>query len=281
MMVALIDSKCFKKCLNTNDIKVSKKFYDIIYNDSNKVLFSRKYIEHLEKLIPNSDLFQALLMELNDKNRIVVETTSLSSTVDEEYLEIYKNSNLTFLFPITYSNEVAYSVIKDGKVSKISNSSIKGRIIDSLFTKGTYAASYQDFENDSDISDFFNELFKIPRSIQEVVIFDRQITGTLLNGIKGKKISYYSLLRDRSALAKIEAKNLLKDCLGAKAKLYCTGNARLIHERKILIESLIITSDNSLDNLTVKEPTWEINISSDQTKASTWKAKCVQFIELR
>jgi hypothetical protein len=73
----------------------------------------------------------------------------------------------------------------------------------------------------------------------------------------------------------------LKKNLGGKLKLFYTNNKRLIHERKIIIGALIISSDNSFSNLTTKEPTWEINISFDSERATEWIKKCSDFKELR
>ena len=48
-----------------------------------------------------------------------------------------------------------------------------------------------------------------------------------------------------------------------------------------MFDNLIITLDNAFDNITIKEPTWEIFVCYDEVKAKDWKKKCSQFLSVR
>ena len=74
--------------------------------------------------------------------------------------------------------------------------------------------------------------------------------------------------------------HFLKQNVSRRTKLFSTKNPRIIHERKIIFESIIITFDNSFENTTKSEPTWEIFVSIDRSKADYWLNKIDKFNEI-
>lgn len=137
-------------------------------------------------------------------------------------------------------------------------------------------------KKDSEIISFFENVFSIPKYITSVYIFDRDQNPKLLSKLKGKKIEFYTLLRGgkyNEHLRK-EVKKELRNSLGGSLKLYFTNNPGLLHERKIIFENIILTIDNSHNNLTIAEPTWEIIIAYNKEKSDNWKVKCCKFSEV-
>ncbi|QHS56358.1 hypothetical protein GWR56_12720 [Mucilaginibacter sp. 14171R-50] len=279
-MIVLFDSTCLIECLRINQteslVKTKvKKFYDIIYNDTIEVLFSDRYIKHLEQVIPDRQIFEALIVELSDKSRLKKENTSSDVTIEQEFSSLYQKCSSPYVFPVSIGDNIVYLQSDENGFSTIKSTSTKYKIIDSLLTKGTYQTSYQDFKNDNEISNFFKDVFSLPRVINKVVIINREIDVNYMISLKGKLIHYYTLKTSGSYFFD-DAKEELKK-LGGKVKLHYTTNKRDIHERKIIIDGLIITTDNSFQNLTVKEPTWDINIVYNHEKADKWLSKCSKF----
>ena len=73
-----------------------------------------------------------------------------------------------------------------------------------------------------------------------------------------------------------EAKELKKN-LGSNIKIHFTQNPRIIHERKIFIENLCITFDNSFQNITTTEPTWTIIVEYSEETKNDWLKKASSF----
>lgn len=77
-----------------------------------------------------------------------------------------------------------------------------------------------------------------------------------------------------------ETKKDLRKVLGGKLKLFYTTNKRILHERKVIFDNLVITIDNSRSNINVDEPTWEILVLRNSDKAKKWTEKIAKFTEV-
>ena len=96
---------------------------------------------------------------------------------------------------------------------------------------------------------------------------------------KGNKINYYVYFKNFSKNRPYlidEAKELKKN-LGSNIKIHFTQNPRIIHERKIFIENLCITFDNSFQNITTTEPTWTIIVEYSEETKNDWLKKASSF----
>lgn len=282
-MVLLSDYTVFNEGFTYSNNSTKRKILNTLYNSSNQICFSKGLLEIIEKKVPEKDLFQAFIKELSDSGRIISENSNPDNAFYEQLLEIYNNSKIDFLIPLTINTDKELEPIKNKLISFNNSLKInKDWIVTEIITNGSCNVCFKDFKTDDEIKLFFDDIFDIPKFIKIVSIFNREQDSKYLESLKGNNIVFYTLLFSVFRDKHIHLENLkdLKKDLGGKLKLFYTSNKRLIHERKIIIGSLIINIDNSFSNLTTKEPTWEINVSFDVDKANEWMKKCINFRQL-
>ena len=283
MMFILLDLDILEKCFDHKNYLNSKKIFDIVYNSSNILCFTKQYISLLENAISNRDAFEALIKELSDANRIEVENNESKDNLQDEFLEIFHKSKISLLLPVVLNdnnnllNHVPFLIVVN-KALPIN----KHWIGLELLSKNICSICYQEFNDDTEIPSLFQNLFTIPKYLRDIYIFDREQTPSLLNEIKSKNIKYYTFLKSgkNNEFSRKQIKHDLKKNLGGKLKLYYTSNPRKLHERKIIFEDILISIDNSRNNLTTSEPTWEINVFNDKDRVIKWKNKCKDFLEV-
>jgi hypothetical protein len=282
-MVMLPHLDIFEICFNFQKYSNYKKVFNVLYNTSSEVCFTKNYIDLLEKEVSNKDAFEALVRELHDTNRIKIENTSSKKSCDEEFIEIASNAKVPLLIPIinedlnNYTTRIPFLTIAK-KAIPINRHWIALELLSNNFCN----VSYQDFKNDAEIASFIKNVFSIPKYIRNITVFDRDQNTTILSVIKGLHINYFTFLRGgkQNEYYRKQVKKDLQKALGGKLKLYYTNNPRQLHERKIIFEDILITIDNAHINLTVAEPTWEIFINYNKEKSANWKAKCNCFCEV-
>jgi len=282
-MVMLPHLDIFEISFNFQKYSSNKKIFDLLYNTSSEICFSRNYIEFLEKEVSNKDAFEALIRELYDTNRIKIENTPLKKNSDEEFIEIATNAKVPLLIPIINDdsnnliNKVPFLTVIQ-KAIPVNRHWITLELLSASFCN----VSYQNFKNDAEINSFIQSVFSIPKYIRNVTVFDRDQNSNLLSTLKGHHIYFFTFLNAgrNNELYRKQVKKDLQKTLGGKLKLYYTNNPRQLHERKIIFEDILITIDNAHINLTVAEPTWEIFITYNKEKAAAWKSKCNRFWEV-
>lgn len=270
-------------CFDSKTFLENRTVFNIIYNSKSKICFSKNYIELLEKSVKNKDAFFALISELSDTGRIKIEDSAGNINFNEEFVEIAKKAKIPLLIPLSINDlnnnikSIPFLTVING--AKPLN---KHWVIIELLSKDICNVCYQDFNSDLEINEFVKSILLIPKFIRNVVVFDREQNSEILSSIKGYNISYYTMLKSgyQNLHLRKEIKKDLQMKLGGKLKLFYTSNNRKIHERKIILEDILITFDNSRFNLNTTEPTWEILISFNSERASKWKQKCNDFIEV-
>lgn len=270
-------------CTDLSNFSQDKLIFDLIYNQKNTICFSRNYIELIETSISNKDAFQSLIVELNDQNRLLISKVKPSNSIESEFIEIASKEQIPLLFPLILKNNSDITT-KINFVTILNDLKLKSRnwLIVELLTKRICNLSYLDFKNQTELLEFINVIFSVPNIIKEVCIFNREQDISFLKTLKGKHVKYYTLLNYKTSYH--EKQSLKKDLqrnISGKLKLYYTSDKRILHERKIIFEDIIVTIDNSFNNLEVKEPTWEIIITVNNNKAEEWKKKCETFHEVK
>ncbi len=282
-MVLLADLSILELAFSNSRCKNNRILNKILFNNQIQVCLNKNLINEFESLLEETEYFQAFIRELYDNDRIVVEKSNANLPFKEQFKEIAINSKISFLIPITLSNieeyiqEIENLIIVD-QAEKVN----KHWIAIELLTNNLCNVSFVDFKSDIEINAFFENIFKLPKFIKQVKIFNRDQDYRYLTKIKGCNIDYYTLMNGSNANRHIrnETKKDIQKELGGKLKLMYTSNRRIIHERKIIFDNLIVTLDNSLENITINEPTWEIYLNYDKEKASKWISKCEQFIQI-
>lgn len=282
-MVLLTDLSILEIAFSDSRCENNRILNKILFNNQIQVCLNKNLINEFENLLEETEYFQAFIRELYDNDRIVIEKSSANLSFKEQFKEIAINSKISFLIPITLSNveeyikEIENLIIVD-QAEKVN----KHWIAIELLTNNLCNVSFADFKNDIEINTFFENIFKLPKFIKQVKIFNRDQDHKYLTKIKGCNIDYYTLMNGSNANRHLrnETKRYIQKELGGKLKLLYTSNRRIIHERKIIFDNLIVTLDNSLENITINEPTWEIYLNYDKEKASKWVSKCGQFIPI-
>lgn len=248
---------------------------NIVFNNTVKICFSKTYLNLLEKSGINQDYFQALIKELNDENRIEIEKCCGKTLCDDEFKQIATNNQDSFFIPVVIKDDSKFNGVKSLLVLEKSKKNNIEWIKKELLTKSILSVCYKDFNNDNEIKTFFDSLFLIPKFIREVYVFDREQTSTVITKAQGNHIKYYTFMGSshKYILDRQNARKSLRRELGGRLRLFYTSDPRVLHERKIIIENLIITTDNSRNNLTTAEPTWEITVCIDKAKANEWLQK--------
>jgi hypothetical protein len=279
-MVLLADLSIFELAFSNSKSKENRTISKILFNDDVQICFNQSIIDEYEKSLEDTEYFQAFVKELYDNNRIVIEKSKPNLTLKEHFKDIAINSSISFLIPFCLDSVVEYiEEIENIVILKEAKKNNKNWIAIELLTNSLCNVSYADFKKDDDIKLFFNSIFKLPKFVKEIKIFNRDQHCNYLENIKGHNINYYTKLPAGNVNLHFrnETKKEMQKALGNKLKLSYTNNPRVIHERKIIFDSLIITLDNALENITVTEPTWEIYLNYDKQKAQTWLNKCSAF----
>lgn len=280
-MQVIIDHNILDALSSNSNYPLKKKILSILYNPNIKFIITNEYIDHLEKRVKDKEFFQAWLKELVDANKyknIGTKSISGKSTTIQDFIRIVNNQRESMLFTIAVGDsselsEIKYSTLFIDKIVPKSRDWFLGE----LLCDNKLIFSYQDFKLDKEINELFDSIFNIPLYLNEVTIFDREQSYRFYKKIKGKYIFYYSFFKNSDVVERREALKMLQSELGGKLKLNWTNKTKLIHERKILFDGIIVTLDNSCNNITCDEPTWEITVSFSREKSSTWKQKCAEF----
>lgn len=279
-MVLLADLSIFELAFSNTKSKENRTINKILFNNDVQICLNQSIIDEFEKVLEETEYFQAYVKELYDTDRLVIEKSNPNLSLKEQFKDIAINSNISFLIPICLESvEEFINEIENIVILKESKKINKNWIAIELLTNSLCNVSFADFKKDEDIKLFFKSLFELPKFIKEIKIFNRDQQYNYLENIKGQNIEYYTKMRagNMDLHYRNETKREMQKALGNKLKLLYTNNPRVIHERKIIFDNLIITLDNALENITVEEPTWEIYINYDKHKAQTWLAKCGAF----
>lgn len=124
---------------------------------------------------------------------------------------------------------------------------------------------YADFKSEAQIEQTFNFLLKCVQRPSFVDIYDKQVNlnHNLFEGIRNKvHINYYTGY-GRGVDDDIEKTENLKKHF-RRVKVLKT-KSQYIHERKVIIKSLMIECDDDFWNLTLDRPNWKIDLTYCKT----------------
>jgi len=284
-MILLPDLEFYSTTLNDFNYS-NRENLDILFNKNNQFVLNRKVIDNIEEKIhpDNIEYFKSFIRELIDDGRL----ENINDIEPENYLETsikyYEISNNEFLIPIKSSEVSGFKKDCFHNLLDINSTNEYDVILKQLLSTSYIQLTYQDFESNNQIDEYLENLFSIPKFINEVHCFNRDISFRFIDRFGRRKINYYTLIKQpvRNYISEYRAtKKEFTQKVSGKFKLFTITNRSLIHERKIFINNLCISFDNAFENILVEEPTWEISITYSKNKFENWKKKINQFIPIK
>ncbi len=267
---------------NSRD-KAFSDINSILYNEDIDILLTKNYLNVIENHINNTEILQSLIIELSDSNRLSVETLDNDENNIFEKLYIDNNENIESLFALTLNEEPNiehYCYSKKNKKNKN-----KEFIIFELLKSSVISLHYYDFTSNQDIQNFIKKVFKLPKNLSRIEIFNRYSEYKYFDFLKNKSIHYFNFIpKGQLHKRKLEYITIEKDLklnLGRNLVLKTTDDSTKIHERKIFFNHFIITTDQAFDNLLISEPNWKIDIEIDRKIClQEWNKKKRYFANL-
>jgi hypothetical protein len=274
-MIVIPHISFFESYISSPQTSESIDVATMIFNPNIRFLITKEYLTELEGNVSDPNIFQGLLVYLSDNDKIEPELIPKKEDMPE-FVNITNNTKKHFCYPITL-DDTDLQGLKN--LVNINAAAPKNRewILVNLFKGKIISLNHYDFDKNSDVKEFFNNLIKLPNFTKNVLIFNREIDSTYLQNLKGKNIFYYSYLEWKNRIYFHEELSELRLHLGQKLRLFVEHNKRNIHERKIFIDDLVITIDNSLKNLVIEEATWSIFVEYNPICKIEWSKKINKF----
>lgn len=277
-MVLLCSPTIFEKYLSKSIDKCKGDIISIFNNSNVKFLITKELLFEIEKNVSDLNIFQGLIKYLFDTNQIEKENIKKVSE-ESVYLSIMEQSKIHNLFLFTLENS-EFDTISKRFVYSLIKPKNSHWVLNNILTNKNISLSCHDFKNNIEIDSFFKLVFSIPNYIKKVKVYNRESDTKFIESLKGKNIDFYSFLDSptRNKHRYYEIQREMKRILGGKLKLFVTSDKRIIHERKIFIDNICITIDNSFKNLLIEEPTWTVLIEFNPELEFKWSQKCSKFI---
>ncbi|MFP8892028.1 hypothetical protein [Chryseobacterium sp. EZn1] len=264
-----------------------KSFADInsiLFNENLNVLLTKSYLNFLEENIDDIEILQTLVVELSDNNRIS-DNNVIDNNNDNIFEDLYNDNcdTIDCLFAITLDSQPNIIHYRYNKINK-ANKNIEFLLF-SLLSSNILSLHYYDFKDNTQIQNFLKIIFKLPKKIDRIIIFNRYSEYNNFEFLKGKSIHYYNLIgRKRQRMRQLEyiaIESDLKKYLGRNLILKSVDDSTKIHERKIFFNHFFITIDQAFNNLQITEPNWKIDVEIDRKKCFLeWSKKMKYFYKL-
>ncbi len=267
-MIEIILDKSFIDDFGDIHSKEGRIIDKILLNENNIFIINSSLLEYIEENIDNTfqQKWEDYLTYLSDNNHF---NSSKLDTLDSDML--FNEEPKKFDYVI-----VLKSI--DNNVNK-NSCNLKSMIFtDLLFiellTNNNITLRNLNFNNNIEIKLFFEKLFFCSKTKYRITIisrynnFDCDIIKVLKNKFKEK--AYWTTYKGNSDPS--TNMQLLKRQLGNSLLLF-TGSNEQIHERKLIIGSLIVEFDDDFNKITFDVDTWVCNCLVDKSLADKLRNK--------
>ncbi len=248
----------------------------IIENPKNKIIVTKGYIDFLETIFNKESLYYDsytnFFTEIFDNDlKCEIQKLTKAETIESEFVNMANNCQHTSI-AVSIKNK-GFTLLNYVYIENYYNC-LKTKLFIDILKDRKHISRYSDFISKSQIVEFFNSLYNLPRRINSVVIFERyaNVNHTYFDFFNDHNIEvkYYKL--NASLVDSYALKKKFK-----KVSLYNTSNQDLIHERSIIFDNFVINLDEDPCYLDANRKTWTIAVEYSSKTVNDLTNKCKDF----
>lgn len=289
----ILISECFFDTIINNEPLLKDKSLRIFTNGNNKFVISKKYIEFFENYYRDNEHFpiiQSFLKQLIDRKVKEYQTDTLqSNNLPEEISNLLNLYSLTDPIIVCTKNSITSKPdIKNFEFSYSNEpNSHWQKILYELLSISIVRINYYDVKNDNEIKEIFTSIQGIFKNLNTIFIYDRELnftTNTNINSfldVKNKIIYTKGWGHDPGYTNLKSAKQEIERKFKGRVRIYITKKKEILHERRILINSLIIDSNQDLGAIVSSDKTWTVTICKNLKESESFRLKNPEFSELK
>lgn len=269
---------------NLENKEHQKQIRQILDNENSVFLYSQKFFAFIKESvgIDELDMFQNLLKQFIDYGQNI-KSSSNPQNFDDEILHIFSATKDNVVVSISCnqpSQEIQNAIPNIAVLSQQQKPNYHWLVVNlAILHPNKVTVNYFDFQTDNEIRAFFDDIFKIPRQLSVISIFDRQTADFRHNRFDTirttKSVRYYTFAH-RNFIYDIST---IKDFF-RRVNIFTTKIKKITHGRRLLFENVVIISDNDFNNLNIDED-WNIDIQYSEKDFQNWLSRFREYRENR
>jgi len=274
---------------NLENKEHQKQVRQILGNENSVFLYSQKFFAFIKESIEPDELdtFQNLLKQFSDYGQNI-KSSSNSQNFGDEILHIFSATQDKVVVSISCnqpSQEIQNVIPNIAILSQQQKPNYHWLVVNlAILHPNKVTLRCFEFSTNAEINEFFENAFIIPKAISMVNIFDTQCN---LNHDKfdyvvnnSLRVSYFTKFASREK-SQFDRKDEIKNHFGNSAKVFLSNRGQKAHGRRVVFESIIITSDEDFWNLEVNGSDWNIDVEYSEQTARNWLNRTNQYSEFR
>lgn len=271
---------------NLENKEHQKQIRQILDNENSVFLYSKKFFTLIKDSIEDEDMdfYRKILTQIGDNSQNQnVHSSPTSQTFDEEFLHISSSVNDKVVVSISCnqpSQEIQTQIPNIAVLSQQQKPNYHWLVVNlAILHPNKVTVNCFDFQTNNEIRVFFDSIFKIPRQLSLISIFDRQTTDFNHNRFdtirKTKSVRYYTFAHKNFNYDIGTIKSFF-----VRVKIFTTKTKEITHGRRLLFENFVIISDNDFNNLNISED-WNIDIQYSEKDFQNWLSRLDKYRENR
>ncbi len=262
-----------------------RQIHQILDNKSSVFLYSKKFWTFIQNELNECYLneFQRLFTKYSDIGHCV-SSSNTSQNLDEEIIHIFSVSNFRVINCIGY-NEPSNTIMDVIPNVAVSSQQVKPNynwlaVNLAISHPNKITLRCFEFSNNLEISLLFRNVFRMPKIITEVNIYDSQcnLNHDKFDFIKENTIrtNYFTKFSSREK-NQYNRRDEIKNYLGNSGRVFLSNRGQKVHGRRIIFENLIITIDEDFWNIEVNASDWNIDIEYSEDISPKWLSRNIQY----
>lgn len=269
---------------NLENKEHQKQIRQILDNENSVFLFSKKFFSFIREELGEDyqHEYERVFTKFSDFG-LSIRSSQNSQNFDDEILHIFSATQDKVLVSISCnqpSKEIHNAIPNIAILSQQQKPNYHWLVVNlAILHPNKVTVNCFDFQIDDEIRAFFDDIFKIPRQLSVISIFDRQTADFSHNRFDTirttKSVRYYTFAH-RNFIYDIDT---IKDFF-RRVKIFTTKIKNITHGRRLLFENVVIISDNDFNNLNIGED-WNIDIQYSEKDFQNWLSRLDKYRENR